>query len=726
MGVILSRLWTALFRSRPRPLFRYQSSLDDRSIRLLRFVRPRWFTFGLARPKLLIATYPFDKVPKYVGLSHTWGPPHQDQPGYDESDKLPILLNDQHFFVLPNLLDGLHDLRKVWNFDDEVQHMWIDAICIDQANLSERAAQVEMMGQIYTRASQTVVWLGKSNQDTAAAMRMYQSILDIPAEDFAPFYKQYPNVIPPSDEFWRTHGLPSLQDERSWAPLIRLFESRWFSRAWVIQEITLASRAIVLWGSHTMSWESLGHVALAGRAARLGQLEAFSALTRYLSGDTEHASKEDWVVHDSSANIFQLWINKYRYAQGDDRTVDEALVNEMKALTGCRAPSAASWLVYFSLTNRWADATDPRDKVYGYLGLVTDIMKRDSILSLPIHATYSPTNTVSQVYKQVTKLLVEETDTLAVLMAINDPPSLRQASLPSWVPDFSRRQGLDFMWTVRPQFCASGDPARLEETPHRIEGTRRVQIDGNQLRARGSLVGTVVTLSASLSDFMGPRWHVWIQHLLAVDPIYRFTEECRVEAFWRTLLMDSQGRQYPAEKGTGDMFRAYVLQCLARYFPGLRPESEQYRDYVRSIQAINLLSATDTSGSMPSYSGPSNIIAQAARIPDKEVESLSGEEITTILTELVDKMAGLLMGMDGSMVNRRIAFSDQGHFMNIPMWAEAGDVIAVLDSCPCPLVLRALDQKLSCYTIQGSAYVHGVMYGEAVNNDTQWEQLCIQ
>jgi len=38
--------------------------------------------------------------------------------------------------------------------------MWIDALCIDQADLQEKGHQVAHMGQIFRRADRVVIWLG--------------------------------------------------------------------------------------------------------------------------------------------------------------------------------------------------------------------------------------------------------------------------------------------------------------------------------------------------------------------------------------------------------------------------------------------------------------------------------------------------------------------------------------------------------------------------------------
>lgn len=48
------------------------------------------------------------------------------------------------------------------------------------------------------------------------------------------------------------------------------------------------------------------------------------------------------------------------------------------------------------------------------------------------------------------------TDSLAALMALNDPPSSRQRGFASWVPDLSRQHALVLMRSIRPRFSASG------------------------------------------------------------------------------------------------------------------------------------------------------------------------------------------------------------------------------------------------------------------------------
>jgi len=744
MGTALSLLWAAAVRlgarlekAKEAEEFTYATSLDANSIRLVRLVRPRWYTFRHARPRLLIATYPINDLPRYEALSYTWGAPQDGVGGYEYYDRIPILLNGSRFPIFRNLMEALGAIQLLWDFADDVQHLWIDAICINQDDLAERAAQVGIMDQIYKKASNTTVWLGRENRDTKPVVDIFKAILNVPPQDFAPYYRRFPNGTPPPDEFWHARGLPSLDDHESWAPMTRFFEHRWFSRAWVTQEVTLASKVTLLWGSQIITWDALGHIALAGWTARLGQMEALPALSRYLSGeDAEGAGTDDRVIRDALVNGLQLWSNRHRYLHRNQGCQGDSMVNEMRALTGCCIDSkrtSASWLVYFSLTNRWADATDLRDKIFSHLGLVNNIAEEDGAPPATMQALYMPTTTASDIYKEAMEMLVEEHDSLAVLMGLNDPPCSRQADLPSWVPDFSRRQGLDLMWSIRPQFQASGDPDKSQAN---WLGHRRIHIQGQCLRVRGTILGTVTRRSVTLADLMGPDWHKWSSDLLALDLTYQCTGESRVEAFWRTLLMNSVARTAPAEwlaAENGDMFRSYVFQCLARY---CRPAAAagdagsvatetagcSYLDHMRDV---NELSRTDFARHMPSFQSPTALVAQMTGYPEHVLSALSDEAIREALAPCINKASEFLIGMDCSMLNRRIVFSEHGHMANAPVWAEEGDKIVILDSCPCPLVLRSCPRETSSYSLVGSAYVHGVMYGESIGQDTYWEDIRI-
>jgi len=82
----------------------------------------------------------------YVCLSYCWGP----------AEYVRIHINGAPFHVRKNLFDFL-DLVRIL----PMTFYWIDAICLDMENVSERNHQIKQMGQIYSRAFLVYAWLGK-------------------------------------------------------------------------------------------------------------------------------------------------------------------------------------------------------------------------------------------------------------------------------------------------------------------------------------------------------------------------------------------------------------------------------------------------------------------------------------------------------------------------------------------------------------------------------------
>jgi hypothetical protein len=85
----------------------------------------------------------------YRCLSYTWGYPGEER---------EILLNGYPFHVRQNLHEFLVCARQSF----PLRSLWIDAMCINQEDLSERASQVGLMGEIFRLADEVLIWLGHS------------------------------------------------------------------------------------------------------------------------------------------------------------------------------------------------------------------------------------------------------------------------------------------------------------------------------------------------------------------------------------------------------------------------------------------------------------------------------------------------------------------------------------------------------------------------------------
>jgi hypothetical protein len=74
-----------------------------------------------------------------------------------------VVAGDRRLPVWPNLYNALAALQRG---SQEPLPLWIDAICINQTCASEKAEQIRHMDQIYTSASNVIIWLGEAGDDS--------------------------------------------------------------------------------------------------------------------------------------------------------------------------------------------------------------------------------------------------------------------------------------------------------------------------------------------------------------------------------------------------------------------------------------------------------------------------------------------------------------------------------------------------------------------------------
>lgn len=70
-------------------------------------------------------------------------------------------------YVSPELVAALKALR----YPKQDRYLWVDAVCIDQDNDQEKNHQVEMMSDIYGRATRVCIWLGEGDDSSRLALR---------------------------------------------------------------------------------------------------------------------------------------------------------------------------------------------------------------------------------------------------------------------------------------------------------------------------------------------------------------------------------------------------------------------------------------------------------------------------------------------------------------------------------------------------------------------------
>ncbi|CAG8975206.1 hypothetical protein HYALB_00004267 [Hymenoscyphus albidus] len=163
---------------------------------------------------------------RHKAISYVWGTPNFTQ---------HITLESQDHFITPSLRRALEVIRS----QTEEQIVWADQLCINQSDTQERSSQVGIMSLIYANAEMVYVILEGMEEGSgqAAADLVKRMKVEIEQE-----LKKFGSLseIPPLEQ-----GQLKIYDTLDWPALNTMLLTSWFSRAWVVQEVGLARKAII-------------------------------------------------------------------------------------------------------------------------------------------------------------------------------------------------------------------------------------------------------------------------------------------------------------------------------------------------------------------------------------------------------------------------------------------------------------------------------------------------
>ncbi|KAI2781067.1 HET-domain-containing protein [Daldinia loculata] len=300
----------------------------------------------------------------YVALSYVWG---------DSTTTDTILVEGHKIGIAANLSAALRDIRN----KTRVLRIWIDALCIDQRNIPERNRQVALMGDIYSTAGNTIIYLGPLSPDTQLILQrlrggMFRSFDNASSINSAPIHKQDLEDDSPSKEVLDLAAASS-----------QLLARPWFRRAWTFQELVLSRDPWFQCGSRLVRWMDLCNLLL-------------PLLRKYQSGmEVDLARMKD--VHDAV------------HARSDtDRS------------------TLSLWRI-LEIRGR-AQATDPRDLIYANMGLHLDRHEVEEFVQIDYNKT------AREIFIEAGLYMMKHVGFNRALSNIANSPL--RSILPSWVPDW--------------------------------------------------------------------------------------------------------------------------------------------------------------------------------------------------------------------------------------------------------------------------------------------------
>lgn len=414
------------------------SPLPQKAIRLLRFISD-------AEDKDLeceLVVFLLDSAPQYNALSYCWGG--------DFNRSASIRCNRREMMITSILLEALQDLIVLHR--GGVEWIWIDQVCINQADVLERGRQVDMMRAIYQTSEGTIIWLGTKIPGIESVKPLLEKLSHLYHRDLDPGGTRKRRRYT-MDEY-KAIDLPHPED-LSWSILGDIFSRPWFVRAWVIQEAALSKvTPQVLCGTHKLSWELI--------------LTSGTWLESMCYKSSPLNLRPTTVVALRSIKLF-----------GEIRHV--GLPWDMTTL--------------LNKTRRFK-SSEPRDRVYSLIGLTREV-DESSALSAALQANYD--KPVRDVFRDLTLYIIMSSGSLRILSLIRSIPDWNK--YPSWVIDFTSDVLWDrisyFTWSTNIKGCHS-----IKETSNHAAGGLPVDVQnssGDILALKGFRVDSINALCAVMS-----------------------------------------------------------------------------------------------------------------------------------------------------------------------------------------------------------------------------------
>ena len=182
--------------------------------------------------------------PAFEALSYVWG-------SVDNSLTATCDPSGRWLSITQNLAKALKALRM----EGAPRTLWVDAICINQNDNSEKSHQVRLMRRIYGQASKVIAWIGEESPADIGVRLLPQLIEQLKLIQESKDRNALPHFMR-LDETDSKNQSDQVDVSRAWISLTRFIQRPWFSRVWIIQEACVNASLSLQFGQHTISWVS--------------------------------------------------------------------------------------------------------------------------------------------------------------------------------------------------------------------------------------------------------------------------------------------------------------------------------------------------------------------------------------------------------------------------------------------------------------------------------------
>jgi hypothetical protein len=570
--------------------------------------------------------------------------------------------------------DSLYELLQELRRRNYNRFVWIDAICINQSSDEEKSLQLPMMRHIYEYAGRVLVWLGPATNMANEALAMISSLADILQKASEDSHILNP-VIP---DTFHAIGLPE-PSNIIWGAIRDLFCRPWWSRLWTLQEVVMArvgsgvEEAMVLPSIQVLCGDT---------TATMTCLNSF-ALVATSTGI------KDWILTGQSGVSIEI-LNGFE-GMDEIRTCRESY-------------SRHGWGISLNallLATRRRQATVPADMVIGMLGMLDTHARHTLAIDIA--------QTTETVFIKFGKFYIrnEPKEMLLNHVATRE----RLAGLPSWCPNFASP----------PETISLGTRwlGHLQSThEHRVQMyCAGFQKEGRWKRPRSrfyyvkNLTNALIARHphSGVFDTKNPRQLALLPNTdsIVASGIHMETVVAVVDC--NPAAESTKFLSFNSVQQTNEWDAA----CLALAKQTLSPDEEGYNVYARTITANRVtidprpdepfvFDRNNELNFVAQYLALKRYIQAVIALGESLPEEGNLDEDTIRYTKVLQQISR----------RRRFFATSAGRIGLGPADTEVGDTICIIFYCPTPYILRNV--KPGKFHLVGEAFVHGLMYGEAL------------
>ncbi|KAF2685591.1 HET-domain-containing protein [Lentithecium fluviatile CBS 122367] len=617
--------------------------------------------------------------PEYEALSYTWG---------DARETVAIKCEGRDLWVTRNCEGALRHLRK----GGENRRLWVDAICIDQSSIDERSVQVRNMGEIYTIAECVLVWLGPADGPEIEIFKflsLFESLmsLDKQAQDVygTQLYHHMRGSLPPPSHSTPVSPFTLITESKN-----DMFETLdlnpWFWRTWTLQEIALARSATVICGYATISWDIL---VFAVSLLQRGEKNAGV----YGRASTFHST----LSHQIMVRKLLLEPKVLGYTISAQDLLAGHRMREGANLNRLNMQRPVTTMLTMALKRQ---ATEAKDRVFGLYA----ILQR---LDVPVHALPLPdyTREVAQIYREATRLAIEEDNSLWILNYVNsiEEPIHWSSWVPTWIENFA----------PGPLTANVFKAARISQPRYTFSP------DGLSLTVRAKIVDSIM-LTTQRSTWFG-RHADWSSErdLIAVEEAINMIQISRE---WMLLFTEAKAlatvigaNRYGDDFSHTEAFIRALLQDFTVVDDNLKNTHDiihgffAWQRYLSALNPNSTLPIHQLRASLPPLPTDLSMLSEPHR------RCISTDEWTVHRGIQEDREAALFHNQVRLGMRAKTFFvSDGGRYGTATAAAKKGDRIVLVQGLGVPLTLRANEEGEGDRTLKvvGPAFVAGLMEGE--------------